>query len=145
MLAKTRVFHGEEKTDIQRSPTSLATALVIPPPTTPLTKRLEELEETTDGGNGQDKRRIGAEEDAGVIFVVTVLPGALVGVLVVAPALELAVDAVLQLLELAASVVDVLRALDVQGALDRLERGELDSSGPQAGQKPCGKQKVTTE
>lgn len=88
--------------------------------------RLEELEKTTNDGNGQNEGAVGTEEDTGILIVLTgVLVGALVRVLVLALALELATD-VLHLLKGAARILNVLGALDVEGTVDLLEGGELD-------------------
>lgn len=92
-----------------------------------MTVRLEELEETTNHGNGQNKGAVGTEEDTGILIVFTrVLVGALVRVLVLALTLELAAN-VLHVLEALASILDVLGALDVKGTVDLLESGELDA------------------
>lgn len=89
--------------------------------------RLEELKETTNDGNGQNKGAVGTEEDTGILIVFTrVLVGALVRVLVLALTLELATN-VLHVLEALASILDILGALDVEGTVDLLEGGELNA------------------
>lgn len=94
--------------------------------------RLEEVGQSADGSNGQHKGRAGAEEGTGTVVIVVdlVLARAAVGVLVLALALRLATDIRVHVVERAASLLDVLGALDIEGALDGLERGEFEANRP---------------
>lgn len=91
-------------------------------------KRLEELEKTADGSDAQDNGRVGTEEGTGILIIVAavVALATLVRVLVLTITRELALDTLAKVLERVAGVFDVLGALDVEGTLDVLERGELD-------------------